>query len=403
LFRVAQLEFECIACISQVELNGVFIDNEMWSKHLTTIEHQHEIISRELQIMLADGSPQHTLFGQSDINLNSHPHMLDALKTMGVPLDKATSKGVLFPLKDAYPVVAKLLEYRELEKQRSGYGQTWLSEINHKTGRIHPDFQQIGAPTGRMSCSHPNVQQVPTTREYRGCFRAPEGRSLVLADYSQIELRILAKFSGDLGFLRAFRSGADLHRTTAASIFNVPLESVNKEQRDFAKRLNFGVVYGIGAQRLANMTGMEVSDAEDLLNKYFATYRQLDEHLRQSAQDAVDNRSCRTASGRLIRYHFDPRDRQQVSSIKRQGRNAPIQGTSADILKRALRLLHEALRGTSAQIVNIIHDEIIVECDEGDAHTISEIVANKMTTAASEFITDVPMLAEPAIAKEWVK
>jgi DNA polymerase I-like protein with 3'-5' exonuclease and polymerase domains len=403
LFRVAQLEFEAIACIAQVELNGVFVDPDMWSKQLATIEHQHEIISRELQIMLADGSPQHTLFGQSDINLNSHPQILDALKMMGVPLDNATRESVLLPLKNDYPVVGKLLEYRELEKQRSGYGQSWLSEINKKTGRIHPEFSQIGAPTGRMSCSHPNVQQVPTTKEYRSCFRAPEGRSLVISDYSQIELRILASFSKDRGFLEAFRSGADLHRTTAASIFNVSLESVTKDQRDFAKRLNFGVVYGIGAQRLSNMTGLELSDAEALLNKYFATYRQLDEHLRRTAQEAVDNRSCRTASGRLVRYKFDPRDRQQVSSVKRQGRNAPIQGTGSDILKRALRLLHEGLRGTSAQIVNIIHDEIVVECDQDDAPTISEIVAAKMTQAATEYITDVPMLAEPAIAQEWVK
>lgn len=403
LVRVAQLEFEAIACIAQVELNGVFIDKDMWSRQLAIIEHQHEIISRELQIMLADGSRQHTLFGQSDINLNSHPQILDALLMMGVPLDSATREAVLLPLKDDFPVVAKLLDYRELEKQRSGYGQSWLSEIKASTGRIHPDFTQIGAPTGRMSCSHPNVQQVPTTKEYRSCFRAPEGRSLVLADYSQIELRILAAFSKDPGFLQAFKSGADLHRTTAASIFNVPLDQVSKEHRDFAKRLNFGVVYGIGAQRLANMTGMELSAAETLLRKYFATYKVLDEHLRETAQAAVDNRSCRTASGRLVRYKYDPTDRQQVSSVRRQGRNAPIQGTGADILKRSLRLVHDGLRGTSAQIVNIIHDEIVVECDQEDAPTISEIVAAKMTQAAAEYITEVPMLAEPTIASEWVK
>ena len=403
LVRVAQLEFEAIACIAQVELDGVFIDKDMWSNHLTIIEHQHEIISRELQIMLADGSPQHTLFGQTDINLNSHPQILDALKMMGVPLDGATREAVLLPLKNDFPVVAKLLDYRELEKQRSGYGATWLSAIKASTGRVHPDFTQIGAPTGRMSCSDPNVQQVPTTKEYRSCFRAPEGRSLVLTDYSQIELRILASFSKDKGFLQAFRSGADLHRTTAASIFNVPLDEVQKHQRDFAKRLNFGVVYGIGAQRLSNMTGLELSEAEALLNKYFATYRQLDEHLRETAQAAVDNRSCRTASGRLIRYKYDPQDRQQVSSVRRQGRNAPIQGTGADILKRSLRLVYDGLRGTSAKIVNIIHDEIVVECDLDEADQISQIVSARMTKAAEEYITDIPMLAEPKVCQEWVK
>jgi len=403
LVRVAQLEFEAVAVLADIELNGIFIDREMWASHLALVLHQHEIISRELQQILAAGARQTTLFGETDINLNSHPQILSALKQMGVPLESATRENVLLPLKDEYPVVAKLLDYRGVEKNVSGYGQNWLDSIKISTDRVHPDFTQIGAPTGRTSCSNPNVQQVPTTKEYRQCFRAPAGRSLVITDYSQIELRILAQLSQDPGLLHAFRSGADLHRMTASHVFNVPPDQVAKEQRDFAKRLNFGVVYGIGAQRLSNMTGTPLEEAEATLTKYFATYRQLDEHLRAAAQDAVNNRSCRTMSGRLVRYNFDPSDRQAVSSVRRQGRNAPIQGTGADIFKRSLRLVYDALRGTSAQIVNIIHDEIVVECGQDDAQAISEIVSAKMTEAATEYITDVPMLAEPAICKEWVK
>src|SRR5260370_9560131 len=157
----------------------------------------------------------------------------------------------------------------------------------------------------------------------------PEGRRLVIADYSQIELRILAEFSGDQGFIDAFNSGADLHRVTAAQVFNVAQDQVTKEQRDFAKRLNFGVVYGIAAQRFSMMTGLSVTEAEDVLRRYFSTYRGLDAYLRESANRAVSERQARTASGRLARFNFDASDRQQVSITQRNAKNTPIQGTSS--------------------------------------------------------------------------
>src|SRR6185295_9214733 len=150
-----------------------------------------------------------------------------------------------------------------------------------------------------------------------------------------------------------------------------PLDQVSKEQRDFAKRLNFGVVYGIGAQRFSIMTGLSVPDAENVLRKYFATYRQLDTYLHEAADRAVRDREARTASGRLVRFRFDEEDRQQISMTKRNGKNTPIQGTSADILKRALRLLREELKNTSGKIVNIIHDEIVVEALDSDAEEVA--------------------------------
>lgn len=176
------------------------------------------------------------------------------------------------------------------------------------------------------NCTNPNIQQVPHSYEYRRCFRAPEGRKLIISDYSQIELRILADFTGDQGFVEAFNSGADLHKVTAAQVFSVPLDKVTKEQRDFAKRLNFGVVYGIGAQRFSMMTGLSLTTAEDILRRYFATYRQLDAWLRDAAQRAVRERTARTASGRLARFRFDSEDRQAMSLAQRNGKNTPIQG-----------------------------------------------------------------------------
>jgi DNA polymerase-1 len=300
--------------------------------------------------------------------------------------------------------VAKLLEYRTMQKALTSYGQNMIDFINPKTGRLHADFRQIGAPTGRFACTNPNIQQVPHAPEYRRCFTGyPEGRRLVIADYSQIELRILAERSGDRGFIDAFNSGADLHRVTAAQVFNVEQDQVTGDQRSFAKGLNFGVVYGIGAQRFAMMTGMSVSEAEDVLRRYFATYRKLDTYLRESANRAVSDKQARTASGRLVRFNFDASDRQQVSMTQRNGKNAPIQGTSADILKRALRLLNDELRPTTGRIVNIIHDEIVVEVDENESEDVARKVERAMVTAGEEYVQTVPVKVEFHIASEWAK
>jgi DNA polymerase-1 len=291
-----------------------------------------------------------------------------------------------------------------VQKALTSYGENILSEINPTTGRIHADFRQIGAPTGRFACTNPNVQQVPHAIEYRRCFRAPEGRKLIISDYSQIELRILADFTNDQGFIDAFNSGADLHRVTAAQVFNVKLEDVTGEQRSFAKRLNFGVVYGIGAQRFATMTGLSQTEAEDILRRYFATYRQLDAWLRDAARQAVRERTApRTVAGRLARFRFDSEDRQAVSLAQRNGKNTPIQGSSADILKRALRLLHDRLRDTSACIVNIVHDEIVVEADAADAAEIAKTVEEAMCAAGEEYVKKVPVKVETEVADEWVK
>ena len=204
--------------------------------------------------MLGEGVAQASLFGpaRANINLDSQPQVTDAMTRLGIPLPDSTRNWKLQPLATQYPVVAKLLEYRTMQKALTSYGQNMIEFISPKTGRLHADFRQIGAPTGRFACTNPNIQQVPHAIEYRRCFMGyPEGRRLIIADYSQIELRILAEFSGDEAFIKAFNSGADLHRVTAAQVFNVAEDQVTKEQRDFAKRLNFGVVYGIGAQRFS--------------------------------------------------------------------------------------------------------------------------------------------------------
>jgi DNA polymerase-1 len=317
-----------------------------------------------------------------------------ALNRLGIPVPDSTRNWKLQPLAAQYPIIGTLLEYRTVQKALTSYGENMIELINPMTKRLHADFRQIGAPTGRFACTNPNIQQVPHAVEYRRCFSGhPEGRKLIIADYSQIELRILAEFSGDRGFIEAFNSGADLHRVTA----------VTKDQRDFAKRLNFGVVYGIGAQRFALMTGMSVSDAENILRRYFGTYRQLDTYLREAANRAVSERQARTGSGRLVRFRYDENDRQQISMTQRNGKNTPIQGTSADILKRALKLLKEELSETNAKIVNIIHDEIVVEADADEAQSVAEKVERVMCAAGQEYLKTVPVKVETEVADEWVK
>lgn len=403
LENVARLEFECVVPIAEMELNGFYLDESRWREQLGKVKVAQARVADELQEMLSSGVAQASLFGRAEINLDSQAQVSDALVNLGVPVPDTTRAWQLQPLAVQYPVVGKLLEYRGVAKSISSFGENILDFIEQKTGRIHADFRQIGAPTGRFSCSNPNLQQIPHEQEYRRCFRAPEGRKLVIADYSQIELRILADFSSDQNFIDAFVSGEDFHSTTAAQVFNVKPEDITAEQRSFAKRLNFGVVYGIGASRFAMMTGLSQNDAENTLRRYFATYNGLDSYLRDSGKQVVEKRLVRTASNRMLRLRFDESDRQQIASAQRYGKNMPIQGTSADILKRALRLLHEEIRGTSAKLVNIVHDEIIVECDASEADQTAERLEQAMRLAGEEYVKRVPVNVDVKIADEWCK
>jgi DNA polymerase I len=403
LVKAAKLEFDCVMPIAQMEINGFYLDEARWREQLEKVKKEQAIVALELQQMLSAGVAQASLFGIAEINLDSQAQVTDALKNLGVPVPETTRGWQLQPLAADYPVVAKLLEYRGVAKAISSFGETILSYIKPETGRIHADFRQIGAPTGRFSCNNPNLQQIPHEEAYRRCFRATDGKKLVIADYSQVELRILAEFSNDENFIKAFQTGADFHTITAAQVFNVKPEDVTSDQRSFAKRLNFGVVYGIGSQRFALMTGLTQTEAENIMRRYFATYRGLDGWLRDAARKVLSDRISRTASGRMYRFRFDENDRRAVSGAQRNGKNFPIQGTSADILKRALHLLHEKIGGTSAKLVNIVHDEVILECDAGEAEISAKNLEDAMCAAGEEYIKKVPVKVDVHIADEWTK
>jgi DNA polymerase-1 len=414
LTRTAQLEFECVVPLAALELKGIYLDQECWRAKLKEIEEQRDKLHEQLQDELAEEPAQQSLFGpaRAVLNLDSHVQLTRAL-TRVLPdpsrIPDSTRNWKLEPLAAEFPVVRRILDYRTLQKTLK-FGETLLESIDRgkqeaeRSSRIHPHFHQIGAPTGRMSCTDPNVQQIPHAFDMRRCFRAPSGRKLVVADYSQIELRILAEFTKDQGFVDAFQSGADLHRVTAAQVFGVAIEQVSKEQRDFAKRLNFGVVYGIGARRFALMTGLTQEQSEDLLRRYFSTYRGLDTWLRDAALKALRERTApRTVAGRLFRFNFDPEDKQAASLAQRGGKNSPIQGSSADIIKRALRLLHDRLKNSGSFVVNVVHDEIVVETGADEAEETTKIVEKAMCDAGEEYVSAVPVKVEAHVADEWVK
>ncbi|HRI03290.1 MAG TPA: DNA polymerase [Pyrinomonadaceae bacterium] len=403
LTRALKLENECVVPIAEMELNGIYLDTGRWGEQLDKNKAAAAKFGDELQDMLSAGVAQASLFGRPEINLDSQAQVTDALVGLGIPMPDTTRAWQLQPLAEKYPAVAKLLEYRTVAKASSSFGENILEFIEPATGRIHADFRQIGAPTGRFSCSNPNLQQIPHEAEYRRCFMAPAGKKLVIADYSQIELRILADFSDDKNFIEAFVSGQDFHAATASQVFGIPAADVTPDQRSFAKRLNFGVVYGIGASRFAAMTGLTQTQAEDTLRKYFATYPQMDAWLRTAANNVKIERSTRSGSGRLARFSFDENDRASLGSAQRYAKNMPIQGTSADILKRALRLLHDDIRDTSAKLVNIVHDEIVVECDATDADQTAATLESAMLRAGAEFVSKVPVKVDVHTADEWTK
>jgi len=403
LNEVAKLEFECVLPLAAMELAGMAIDQNCWLELVANLERAHEILSAELRGELAAGVPQLNLFGEPpNINLDSPAQVMDALALMGIKVE-GTRSWQLQALAKEHSPIAKLLEYRSVQKLLSSYGPSMLGFIHPVTRRLHADFRQMGATGGRMSCSDPNLQQVPNTPEYRKCFRVSEGRKLVIADYSQIELRILADWSQDTALVKALMSGEDLHCATASQMFGIELEQVSKTQRAAAKQLNYGIMYGLGAPGLASRIDCSAEEAEGLLRKYFAAYSGVAAFLREAADRAVRDRECRTRSGRLIYFSYDANDRSQVAATQRLGKNAPIQGSSADIIKRALALLYDALKPLDARIVNCVHDEIVVEVAQAQASQCASVLEREMVAAARDFIRSVPVTVDVMVGDAWLK
>jgi len=261
---------------------------------------------------------------------------------------------------------------------------------------------QHGTATGRFTCQKPNLQQIPKEQGWRDLFVAPPGYKIITADYSQIELRILAEFSRDDTFLDAYRKGQDLHVRTAAKIFKIPAGQVEKNQRNIAKTINFGIVYGMSAKRLSEELNIDIDAAESFKNKYFRAYPQVDRTLQELGMKAVSGGYSETPLGRK-RYFKSPNSFYAQKSIERKGRNTPIQSTCGDILKKAIYYLMNDLSPYDVQIINLVHDEIVFECRGDLVEKVKPIIQDNMIKAGQDFIKTVPVEVNIEVGNVWKK
>lgn len=348
-----------------------------------------------------------------EFNLNSPKQLGVALfEKLGLPAKKKTKSGystgaeVLEGLKNEHPAVSLLLNYRQLAKLKSTYADG-LQDCIAEDGRIHSTFNQTEARTGRISSLEPNLQNIPVRtaegRRLREYFNAPAGRVLCDADYSQIELRVLASMSGDTNMINAFGSGTDIHTVTASQVFGLPQDMITPELRSRAKAVNFGIVYGIGAFSLSKDIGVTRAEADRYIKSYLAAYPGVAAYMEKAIEDAKKNGYVTTLYGRR-RYipELSNSNGNMRAFGERVARNAPIQGTAADIIKIAMIKVSRSLKDVfpTARLILQVHDELIVECDERDAEGVCALLEREMESAAD---LAVRLTAEAHFGKTWLE
>jgi len=387
LLRIYEdIEQPLVPVLLTMEHRGVLIDRDLLKK-------QGAEIAKRLAELEAEA---HKSAGQP-FNLDSPKQLQDILFTkQGLPVRQKTRTGqpstaedVLEELAEKYPLPRLILEYRGLAKLRSTYTEKLPGQVDAKTGRVHTSYHQAVAVTGRLSSSDPNLQNIPIRtaegRRIRQAFIAPEGRRIVAADYSQIELRIMAHLSQDPALLRAFSSGADIHRATAAEVFETTPERVTNDQRRAAKAINFGLIYGMSAFGLARQLGIERHAAQDYVSRYFGRYPGVRDYMERTRASARERGYVETVFGRrLYLPDIRSRDRNLQQYAERSAINAPMQGTAADIIKRAMLRVHAWLQSSSvpAQLVLQVHDELVLEVAESAIEKVRGKVVELMCGAA---------------------
>ena len=399
LLRISKIEFAAVASIAEMELAGVKLDVARWKELEKVVRKRRDEKALELDAQFPEPEGMLPLEGLGPrLNLNSPQQITDAFRSLGIEL---SDTKVWTLLKVDHPAAKLLLEYRELQKKLGTYLETYPKFVDPGDGRIHANFLQCRVPTGRLACTNPNIQQIPHEDEFRRCFVAEEGYTFVIADYSQVELRILAEVSGDPAFVEAFRNGDDLHRVTAATMYGVMMDEVSNDQRSAAKRINFGLMYGRGAKSLSAQLGASEERGRQLIDEYFANYPKVRNFLHKTASRAVRDRTLRTIAGRLRKFGDSTFD--DKGAMRREAMNYPIQGASADIAKLALVYVREDLKGLDARLVNCIHDEFVVECREDIAGEVAEKTSRAMTRAGEAILKKVPVEVEVATSPEWRK
>lgn len=388
LVATAQLEFECLPAMAEMQWRGIGVDRAALERVRSQLIRKQEELRRELRRTLGE-----------TVNLDSPQQVQQGLALMGYFVEGSSPKDIKT---DALPqeVLEVLGAYRSTVALERNFVSKSLAAINSDTGRIYSQWHQHGAATGRISCSNPPLQGTPKLSDIRACFVPQSGNRFVIGDLSQIELRVAAEISGDRRMIAAFRNGQDLHRLTAALITDKPLAAVTDQERQAAKAVNFGLLFGMGAETLMKYakdrygTALTSREARIFREKFFKGYPELSDWIREQIKNPT--RQTRTLGGR--RRIWNDEDPLATELI-----NSPIQGTAADILKKALALLPEALVPFEAMIVACIHDEIILEAPKDRAAKVAEVLRNTMEKAGAVFLREVPTEAKVRVADSWAE
>ncbi|MBT7338343.1 MAG: DNA polymerase I [Candidatus Jacksonbacteria bacterium] len=394
------IEMPLVEVLAKVERNGVKLDSKFLKK-----------MGEELSSKLLTIEKKIIKFAGKEFNVNS-PSQLSVvlfetlkLSTSKVPKRTkgfSTASDVLEKLKDEHEIIPLIMEYRELSKLNSTYVVALPALVDKDTGRLHTDYNQTVAATGRLSSSHPNLQNIPIRtelgRKIRNAFVAPPGKALIAIDYSQIELRLAAHLANDKKMIEIFENGRDIHKETAASINNVPVEDVTADMRRAAKEVNFGVLYGMGWLGLSKRTGISRDEARSFISGYFALFPRVAEYMEEIKEQARELGYVETAFGRR-RYTPDMHANapQLRSAAERMAINMPLQGTAADLMKLAMIRIDKKLEKDELMILQV-HDELVFEVPEDKVKKVSKMVVEEMETAG-EF--KVPIVAEVKVGKNW--
>ena len=398
------IEAPLLKVLQTIERNGVLIDESMLEKQ----SDQFAITLKELE------SKVHSLAG-AEFNLSSPKQLQEILyDKLSLPILKKTPKGqpstaesVLQRLAGDFPIVQTILKYRTTAKLKTTYTDKLPLMVNQNTGRVHTSYHQAVTATGRLSSSDPNLQNIPIRtvegKRIRQAFIAPNGFQILAADYSQIELRIMAHNSQDPGLLDAFQADLDIHQATAAEIFAVDLESVSAEQRRSAKAINFGLIYGMSAFGLTRQLGITRGDAQEYIELYFARYPQVKIYMDAIRNQARESGFVETVFGRrLYLPDIDSHNYQRRQYAERSAINAPMQGTAADIIKKAMIDLERQLveESIDAKIIMQVHDELVLEVKDNSVDAVSELVTEAMGKAAD---LDVVLKVDLGVGENWDK
>ena len=396
-----EIEMPLMRVLAEMEYTGVLVDSDMLKEYSIVLNRKVDELTKEIWDL-----------AQTEFNVNSPKQLGEVLfEKLNLPVIKKTKNGystdseVLEKLAPEHPIIDKILEYRVMSKLKATYVDGMIGLINPYTHRIHAKFNQTVTATGRISCTEPNLQNIPIRtelgRELRKVFIAREGYVLLDADYSQVELRVLANMSGDKTMIKAFNSGVDIHAVTASQVFNVPIDEVTKQMRGEAKAVNFGIVYGISDYGLATNIKTSRKKAKEYIEKYFETYPKIKEYMDNSISSCKEKGYVETLWGRR---RYVPEIKSNNYNVRQFGErvamNAPIQGTAADIIKIAMVNIENELeeRMLQSKLILQVHDELVIETKQEELDVVKELLIRNMQNVVK---MSVPLQVDANYGKTW--